>query len=170
MFPPRGLFEQLVFQNWGGYAPVLLSLVCESLPFRFSLCASPWFGFSSFFSSLLPLCFSLTLTKRTLLGAETPAQTKGWGWCYTISLSAALPLIRGWRLSHFLWSTDTTRRKHFDIFPAILVCCSTPVTGAAPHPPVPACPLRPPGLWSTVPGESSLALGEWPQGFRASLP
>lgn len=77
----------------------------------------------SLLSSLPPLPpSSLNLAKRTLLGAEAPAQTKRWGW--HIRNFPSCPPIRRWRLPHFLWWADTTLMKHFNVFPEILVCCS----------------------------------------------
>ena len=81
LLPGEGCYvssDEVDQNDLGGSASLSLSLVCESLPFRFSLCASVWFSVSSFFFSTSS-SFSLKLAKKCLLRAKTPAQTKGWG-------------------------------------------------------------------------------------------
>lgn len=126
MFPLVGGQEKLPFAIWvGGYTSVSLSLACKSFPSD-SLSASLWFSLSSLFSSSTSSSYSFwNLTKRTLLGPDTPACTDRTLGCHRHHLATCrypsdekaavvpLPLIN-W---HY---TEET----LNIFPETLVYCS----------------------------------------------
>lgn len=148
MFPVRGRLEQLAFQNRGGYAPVLLSLVCESLPFRFSLCFS-----------LVRLLFFLLLTSSSFFlsnpnKANSPwsrdsCPDQGLGWMlHDLPLCSSpsdqrltvvpLPLINWHNTDEAFWHLSSNPGvlfypDHWCCPTPSRACLSTPPTGSLVH-------------------------------------